>query len=199
MQLSVEIASIIGQIPSKQNGNVYPNTLPAYNIIDSLGVGSFSNLRQTARDATVPTDNTYYITLERAYTALNTYLSSLTPRPWDVTTTNKDKNTEVANPDTYRETLLNYYLAEMNLATYTEKRASDAAKEYTDASVQDAITSVEVEYATSTESNTVPDDDKWDTLAPTWSDGIFIWSRTLTSYKNGSSFISEPVNITEIS
>src|SRR5699024_9666476 len=50
------------------------------------------------------------------------------------------------------------------------------------------------EYGITSDKNTPPSD--WDTTPPAWEDGKYIWSRTLTVYKNGNTEITEPVNIT---
>src|SRR5699024_2770701 len=111
------------------------------------------------------------------------------------TTANKDTDTEVDDPDRFREVLLDYYMAELRLSTDAEKKAQEAQREYTELMVADAIKSVDVEYAKSS-SATNPPTSGWNTEHPTWEDGMFIWSRTHTIYKNNTSDITEPVNIT---
>jgi hypothetical protein len=58
-----------------------------------------------------------------------------------------------------------------------------------------SITSVDVEYAQNTSSTTAPTTG-WSTTAPTWIDGRYIWSRTVTTYSSGTPTISTPVCIT---
>lgn len=58
-----------------------------------------------------------------------------------------------------------------------------------------SITSVDVWYYLST-SNTALSDGSWSTTAPTWVDGRFMWSKTVTTYSTGSPTESTPVCIT---
>lgn len=58
-----------------------------------------------------------------------------------------------------------------------------------------SIKTVDVYYYLST-SNTKQDGGKWDTLAPAWADGKYMWSKTITTYSNGSTTESKPVCIT---
>lgn len=59
-----------------------------------------------------------------------------------------------------------------------------------------SITKVDVEYAISNSNTTAPDESKWDTEAPDWVDGEYIWSRTKTTYSKGDPTYSEAVCIT---
>ncbi len=58
-----------------------------------------------------------------------------------------------------------------------------------------SIIYTDVEYAKS-DSNSVAPDDGWTTLAPTWEEGMYIWSRVKTTYSDTSSVTSNPVCIT---
>ena len=57
------------------------------------------------------------------------------------------------------------------------------------------ISSVDVQYAKSTSSTTAPTSG-WSTTAPTWEDGKYIWSRTVTTYTNSTTDTSEAACIT---
>lgn len=57
------------------------------------------------------------------------------------------------------------------------------------------ITSVDVQYAKSS-SNTQAPVSGWQTTAPAWEDGKYIWSKTVSSYTDGSHAESSPVCIT---
>lgn len=54
------------------------------------------------------------------------------------------------------------------------------------------ISDTDVEYADST-SSTVAPTTGWQTTAPKWQNGHFIWSRTRIYYSNGQEKISNPV------
>lgn len=57
------------------------------------------------------------------------------------------------------------------------------------------ISSVDVQYYLST-SSTSPSGGSWSTTAPAWADGKYMWSKTVTTYTDGSSEESNPVCIT---
>lgn len=57
------------------------------------------------------------------------------------------------------------------------------------------VSSVDVQYAKSS-SNTEPPTSGWQTVAPAWEDGKYIWSKTITRYTDESSAESSPVCIT---
>src|SRR5690606_27305163 len=57
-----------------------------------------------------------------------------------------------------------------------------------------SITKVDVEYAQNSSSTTAPTTG-WSTTAPTWVDGQYIWSRTVTTYSSGSPTYSTPACI----
>ena len=61
--------------------------------------------------------------------------------------------------------------------------------------VEETIVSVDVEYAISTSSTTAPTTG-WQTTPPTWQNGKFIWSRTITTYMDGTTEKTQPVCIT---
>lgn len=69
-----------------------------------------------------------------------------------------------------------------------------ATEKFVEENMADAIKNIDVEYGISSDKNTPPSD--WNTTPPAWEDGKYIWSRTLTVYKNGNTEITEPVNIT---
>lgn len=57
------------------------------------------------------------------------------------------------------------------------------------------IKTIDVEYCQST-SSTTPPSGPWFTTAPTWENGKYIWTRTLTKYTNGSNITTTPVCVT---
>lgn len=130
--LAKELGEILGVLPSKTTGNVYPSSLPDYTVLDSSQSGTFANMRMRAVDVGIGTDTAWYKDLETAYKALNTYLSAFTPKPWDITNVSKNLSVTISNPDVFRQTFLDYYMAELRLATETEKQAKIKAQEYTD-------------------------------------------------------------------
>lgn len=64
-----------------------------------------------------------------------------------------------------------------------------------DGSAGVSITDVDVEYAQSADPSTAPTSG-WTTTAPTWSNGVYIWTRTKTYYSNATTTTSNPVNLT---
>lgn len=58
-----------------------------------------------------------------------------------------------------------------------------------------SVTGVDVEYYLST-SATALSGGSWQTTAPTWIDGRFMWTKTVTAYSTGSPTETPPVNIT---
>lgn len=130
--LVTEIAEIIGSTPSRASGNVYTSSLPDYTVLDSQGVGSFASVRRTYRDVEGDTSASEYITLQQAYTELNSYLSGHSLKPWDVTRTNRDRVVTITDPDLFRERFLEYFLAELALSSENERLAIKRAEEYTD-------------------------------------------------------------------
>lgn len=71
------------------------------------------------------------------------------------------------------------------------KNEASAAKEAADAAVTEAIT----EYATSLDPKTEPTEG-WSIEAPEWSSEVFIWSRLVMTYGNGSTDIGQAVCMT---
>lgn len=59
----------------------------------------------------------------------------------------------------------------------------------------DSVNTVDVEYAISTSNSTAPFGG-WETTAPMWEDGRYIWSRTKIEYSDGTITYTEPVCIT---
>ena len=69
-----------------------------------------------------------------------------------------------------------------------------ATEDFVEENLADAIKDIDVEYGITSDKNTPPSD--WNTTPPAWQDGKYIWSRTITVYKNGVTEITDPVNIT---
>lgn len=61
--------------------------------------------------------------------------------------------------------------------------------------INDTISKVDVMYAQNTSATTAPTSG-WTTTAPTWTDGKYIWTKTVTTYVSGSTVESTPVCIT---
>lgn len=81
--------------------------------------------------------------------------------------------------------------------TGSYRRDSTTATNNKDENQPDAIgiKTVEVYYYLST-SSTVLSGGSWSTAAPTWVNGMYMWSKTVTTYSDGSSNTSAPVCIT---
>lgn len=60
-----------------------------------------------------------------------------------------------------------------------------------------AVKDVKVYYASGDSPTTAPtDDDDWDTKAPPWENGRYMWQKTVTTYVSGTVEESKPTNIT---
>lgn len=74
------------------------------------------------------------------------------------------------------------------------KTAADSAQSAADKAQQTAdaaIKSVDVQYAQN-QSKTDAPTDGWQTTAPIWKDGYYIWSRTVTTFNSGATSTSDP-------
>lgn len=60
---------------------------------------------------------------------------------------------------------------------------------------QDTLSGVEVQYALSTSNTTAPSTG-WNTTAPMWEDGKYMWQKTVWTYANGSTSESDPTCLT---
>lgn len=87
------------------------------------------------------------------------------------------------------------------IGTYTDNTAADSTDptKYKWVLIKGtdgvSVTKVDVEYAQSSSSTTAPTTG-WATTAPAWVDGMYIWSRTKTTYSNSTSTTSTAVCIT---
>ena len=81
-----------------------------------------------------------------------------------------------------------------NTANQTANAAKEQAQQAED-KVNTTVKSIDVEYARSTSSETEPATG-WDTKAPEWKDGEYIWSRNITTYVNGTTSTGKGVCIT---
>ena len=110
------LADIMGVVPSTKEQNNYPEALPDYTVLDANGVGTFAAYRRAARNLEI--DNlVQYTDLRNAYTSLITYLQTLKQKdtyPWDITTNKSEVVLDVDN-DIFRQTFLDYYIAEQQL------------------------------------------------------------------------------------
>lgn len=108
-------------------------------------------------------------------------------------------------PTTWSETIVsmtasNKYLWNYEVITYTDNTTSETAKRvigvYGDkGDTGNGVSTVDVYYYLSTSSSELSGG-SWSTTAPTWSNGKYMWSKTKTTYTNGSSKESKPVCIT---
>ena len=70
-----------------------------------------------------------------------------------------------------------------------------ARVETVETTLNSAVSDVDVEYALGDSATEAPEDG-WSTVAPEWVDGKYMWQRTVTTYADGSSEVSDPTNIT---
>ena len=84
-----------------------------------------------------------------------------------------------------------------NLKLEKGNKATDwtPAPEDVDAKIDATISKVDVMYAQNTSSTSAPTSG-WATTAPTWTDGKYIWTKTVTTYVSGTTSESTPVCIT---
>lgn len=79
--------------------------------------------------------------------------------------------------------------------TYTTKTKEEADLDRVKDDINNVVNKVDVMYYLST-SKTELKGGEWTTNSPTWIEGKYIWSKTVTEYKNGNIIDSEPVCIT---
>ena len=140
VELSKMIAEITGESPSTTTTITvgYKTSLPTPATLDSGGSGgTFFKYRYSARQVGInegkDKGNPIYANLENAYNELNDYLSQFTPKPWDITISNKGLVVELGSTaDKLREVFLNYYTAALALSELTKERGVEVSKEYTD-------------------------------------------------------------------
>lgn len=113
-----EIANIIGDY---LNGN---ENMPTITQIDAGQVGDLYALRQESRDLGLPTNNATYVRVGTAYTALRTYLSSLTIKAWDINT----EGSTTVDSEMWDSIWEEYYIA----YNYLRVTNNERAKQYAD-------------------------------------------------------------------
>lgn len=96
-----DVSRIIGYIP------VDTDFMPDLAAIDSSGKGEAYQTRQEALNAGVPQTSAEYTDVGNAYTALASYLNGMTPKPWDVTSTDNITVDKTA----WRTNWLNYFVS----------------------------------------------------------------------------------------
>jgi len=127
-----DLATIVGKFLNNTD------SMPSLATIDSSGVGEAYSIRKAARDIGMPTSNTAYVNYGNAYTALNTYLSGLNPKAWDIVST----ATNTIVPADW-EAAWNEYKLRLNLLNVEiQNRQQDYADTVGEGSVQDAIEAV---------------------------------------------------------
>ncbi len=113
-----EIANIIGDY---LNGD---EKMPTITQIDAGQVGDLYALRQESRDLGLPTNNATYVRVGTAYTALRTYLSSLTIKAWDINT----EGSTTVDSEMWDSVWEEYYIA----YNYLRVTNNERAKQYAD-------------------------------------------------------------------
>ena len=121
--ISQNVGEIIGEMPSTSKTSM--SVLPAYTVLDSKGVGTFSFLRSTALSVGITKDDTVYKEMELTYKNLASYLASTNPKMWDITDANEEKVITLTNADNFNGYFLNYYLAEAGMSAEIDKRANE--------------------------------------------------------------------------
>ena len=121
--ISQNVGEIIGEMPSTSKTSM--TVLPAYTVLDSKGVGTFSFLRSTALSVGITKDDTVYKEMELTYKNLASYLASTNPKMWDITDANEEKVITLSNTDDFNGYFLNYFLAEAGMSAEIDKRANE--------------------------------------------------------------------------
>lgn len=87
------------------------------------------------------------------------------------------------------------YLWTRTVITYTDSKTSTAYSVSRNGKDGTSVTMIDVEYAQSTSATTAPTSG-WQTSAPAWVNGKYIWQRTVTKYSSGTTDTSKAVCIT---
>src|SRR5690606_38223118 len=97
----------------------------------------------------------------------------------------------------WTRTIMNYTDGTNSTSYSTSYYATDGQKGDKGEKGDDGIsvTNVDVEFYLST-SSTTQTGGSWQTTAPTWVDGRYMWTRTKTTYSNGQTTTSPAVNVT---
>ena len=130
--VSKNIGEIIGEMPSTSKTSM--SVLPAYTVLDSKGVGTFSFLRSTALSVGITKDDTVYKEMELTYKNLASYLASTNPKMWDITDANEEKVITLSSTDDFNGYFLNYYLSEAEMSAEIDKRANELMLKITEGS-----------------------------------------------------------------
>ena len=126
------MGEIIGEMPSTSKTSM--SVLPAYTVLDSKGVGTFSFLRSTALSVGITKDDTVYKEMELTYKNLASYLASTNPKMWDITDANEEKVITLSSTDDFNGYFLNYYLSEAEMSAEIDKRANELMLKITEGS-----------------------------------------------------------------
>ena len=108
-------------------------------------------------------------------------------------TDTKDVNT--IPDDAWVEVLVNVENKFIWQKVYTEyvNGVIDSGEPVCISSASTFITKVQMQYATSNDALTEPDENAWQYLKPEWIDGVYIWSRIETEWSDGQSTYSTPL------
>ncbi|MFQ3543663.1 hypothetical protein Q7A53_06225 [Halobacillus rhizosphaerae] len=114
-----KVTEIIGYVMSDGTTN-----LPASSTLDSSNRGGYYAVRKSALNAGIQSNDSLYVNVATQYDNLKNYLNGLSPRPWDLSTSNKDNNTSVTK-STFRDKWLQYYKSVDELATATAQKLKE--------------------------------------------------------------------------
>ncbi|AIW03320.1 tail fiber protein [Bacillus phage Mater] len=124
-----ELAVIVGRFLDSTEA------MPTIAQMDANGLGQVYQLRRDAKSVGMASMNTLYVNFENAYMGLKTYLESITPKPWDIsssTVTSINSATWQAKWDEYR---LRYTMLNVEV----EKRKAEYAAAIGEQYVNEAI------------------------------------------------------------
>ena len=129
-----ELANIVGKYLKNTDA------MPTLAVIDGTthNVGQAYTIRKSARDIGIPTTDTAYKNFGDAYAALQTYLTGMTPKAWDIVST----AVTTVVPANWETAWNNYYLRYNLLNVAVQQRQKDYADSVGQGAVADAIKKV---------------------------------------------------------
>ncbi|MDD4433377.1 MAG: phage tail protein [Parabacteroides sp.] len=192
------VSSVESTLKTKADSSTVDTLSSNYSELSSTIDGFKSDVSktyQTKTDATTANDainksidtiNTKSSTLQNTVDGLTNNVSSL-----ETTVSKKADSTELEKTNASLSSLTNDVSGFKSTVsnTYATKETANAISNTASTALSNAnssVQSVSVQYAQNTNTTTAPTTG-WSTTSPAWSDGKYIWQRTVTTTKNGTS------------
>lgn len=112
--------------------------MPTLDQVDANGTGDLYAIRKRSRDLGLPTTDATYVRLGTAYDSLRTYLSGLSPKAWDTTSTSVTTVVSATWDAKWKE----YYLAYQLLSVVNNQRAQNNAESLSAEAVKNALSAI---------------------------------------------------------